>query len=76
MHGGTIVEFGIVGLGKMGSNLARQALDKGHKSCWVRAARFGAQVATSMAEFAAALTPPRIVLARTRSFLLDDPLCL
>lgn len=36
MHGGTIVEFGIVGLGKMGSNVACQALDKGHKSYWVR----------------------------------------
>ena len=60
--------FALVGLGKMGSNLARQALEKGFKVVGVEKraipsdlVRAGLIPASSLADIATALAPPRIV---------------
>jgi 6-phosphogluconate dehydrogenase len=61
------VKFGIVGLGKMGGNLALQALDKGHevvgssRSEKKELAEAGVEIVGSPAEVAEALRPPRVV---------------
>jgi 6-phosphogluconate dehydrogenase len=63
------VKFGIVGLGRMGANLSRQAIDKGHEvvgydpSGKARAelSRIGLDPAESFEELASKLSPPRIV---------------
>src|SRR5919199_758353 len=61
-------EYGVVGLGRMGGNLARQALEKGIRV--VGLARRGAPAdmieaglveASSLADFKAQLSPPRAV---------------
>ena len=61
--------FAIVGLGKMGGNLARQALEKGLEVVGVDRggvpdglARAGVKAAASIADLARTLAPPRIVL--------------
>jgi 6-phosphogluconate dehydrogenase len=61
------MKFGIMGLGKMGGNLALQALEKGHEvvgssnSVKDEISEAGAQVLDSPAEVAAALSAPRVV---------------
>ena len=64
-----MIEVGIVGLGHMGGNLALQALEKGYSVAGHtrgevnrRLTAAGLRAATSAAELAAALEPPRIVL--------------
>lgn len=63
------MEIGIVGLGRMGANIARRLMAAGHR-CVVHdvnpeavaaLAADGAQPAASLAEMAAALTPPRAI---------------
>jgi 6-phosphogluconate dehydrogenase len=64
------MRFGIVGLGRMGSALSRQALDAGHEVVChspvvaeVEAlAAVGADPAGSLDELVAKLTPPRVIL--------------
>jgi 6-phosphogluconate dehydrogenase len=61
------VKFGIIGLGKMGGNLALQALEKGHevvgssRSEKRELAEAGVEVMSSPGELAQALSPPRVV---------------
>lgn len=62
------VAFSIVGLGQMGGNLARQALEKGFRVIGVEKGdipddlvRAGLTPATSLADLASKLAPPRIV---------------
>jgi len=63
------MRFGIVGLGRMGANLARHAMEKGHQvagynqdqAATAALEREGLLGARSLAELAASLTPPRIV---------------
>jgi 6-phosphogluconate dehydrogenase len=64
------MRFGIIGLGRMGGNLARAAMDRGHRVVGYNRddqltavlAREGLEPAASLAELAAKLQPPRIVL--------------
>lgn len=61
------MEIGIVGLGRMGSNIARRLLRSGHQCIvfdrdakpGVELAKEGARVVTSLPELVTALTPPR-----------------
>ncbi len=61
--------FGMVGLGRMGGNLARQAIEKGHpvvgynqdERATAELSREGLQAAGSLADLVARLQPPRIV---------------
>ncbi len=61
------MKFGIVGLGRMGGNLALQAMEKGHevvgysKSEKKELAEAGVGFVGSLDEIAEALTPPRVV---------------
>jgi 6-phosphogluconate dehydrogenase len=61
------VKFGIIGLGRMGGNLALQALEKGHevvgssRSEKKELAEAGVEIVGSPAEVAEALRPPRVV---------------
>lgn len=64
------MQFGIIGLGHMGGNLARQALDKGHRVVGFNRspektrdlAGSGLEPAFSPDEFVRKLEPPRVVL--------------
>lgn len=64
------MRFGVVGLGRMGANLALHAIEKGHAVVGydpneetVRAlAKEGIEPAASLAELASKLPPPRIVM--------------
>jgi 6-phosphogluconate dehydrogenase len=63
------MRFAIVGLGRMGANLARQAIDKGHtvvgfdpKGVPESLAGQGVEGATSLQELVDKLIPPRIVM--------------
>jgi 6-phosphogluconate dehydrogenase len=64
------MRFGIVGLGRMGANLARQAIEKGHQvvgydpSAQARQALSGAGVeaSSSLEELATKLKSPRVIL--------------
>lgn len=66
-----MARFGIVGLGRMGSDLALQAVDKGHEVVGYnrspddtrKLAKRGVIPAFSYEEFASNLRPPRIALA-------------
>jgi 6-phosphogluconate dehydrogenase len=63
------MRFGIVGLGRMGANLARRAMEKGHQvvghdpnqDTRRELASEGLEPAESIEELASKLTPPRIV---------------
>jgi 6-phosphogluconate dehydrogenase len=63
------VKFGIVGLGRMGANLARQAIDKGHEvvgydpseEARTDLSKIGLDPAESLEELASKLSRPRIV---------------
>lgn len=63
------MQLGIVGLGRIGGNLARQAVEKGYEVVGYRRdpvarealAREGVKAVGSLAELAAALIPPRVV---------------
>jgi 6-phosphogluconate dehydrogenase len=63
------MRFGIVGLGRMGSNLALHAAEKGHdvivfdrgKDARERTAAAGLVTTSSLEELVSALAPPRIV---------------
>jgi len=64
------MKFGIVGLGRMGANLARHAIEKGHQvvgynrsqDVTKEMAREGLEAAMSIEELASKLSAPRIVL--------------
>lgn len=63
------MEFGIIGLGRMGGNLARQAMEKGHRvvgynrspNVTQELARDGIDPATSTEELVSKLRTPRII---------------
>lgn len=63
------MDFGIIGLGHMGGNLARHALEKQHRvvgynrsrEATVRLAQEGLEAAYSLDELPARLNPPRVV---------------
>ncbi len=63
------MKFGIVGLGRMGANLSRQAIEKGHEvvgydpseEARTRLAEAGLDPAGSLEELVSKLSPPRIV---------------
>jgi 6-phosphogluconate dehydrogenase len=63
------VKFGIVGLGRMGGNLSRQAVEKGHEvvgydpseEARTKLSEAGLEPAESLEELASKLSPPRIV---------------
>jgi len=63
------VRFGIVGLGRMGANLSRQAIDRGHEvvgydpseGARTELSKTGVDTVESLEELASKLTPPRIV---------------
>jgi 6-phosphogluconate dehydrogenase len=64
------MRFGVVGLGRMGSNIARHAMEKGHtvvgfdeqEQARLRLAGEGLEPASSLADLVGRLSPPRVVL--------------
>lgn len=77
---GTGMEIGIIGLGKMGANIARNLTDGGHRvvgfdmneAARVAVAEAGIETATSMAELVAALAAPRVLWAMVPSGAITD----
>ncbi len=75
--------FGIVGLGRMGANLARRAMEKGHRVAGYnrdpgpteRLAREGLAAAASLAELVARLEPPRIVFVYVPHGAATESVC-
>lgn len=69
-HSETAISYGIAGLGRMGGNLARQAIERGHRvvgfnRTWEKTSALaseGLDPAASLEELAGKLRPPRIVL--------------
>jgi 6-phosphogluconate dehydrogenase len=64
------MRVGIIGLGRMGANLARSAIERGHEvvgydrdeQVLIELAREGVEAASSLEDLVGLLTPPRIVL--------------
>jgi 6-phosphogluconate dehydrogenase len=77
------MRFGIVGLGRMGANLSRQAIEKGHEVVGfdpdedVRAglSEVGLDPAESLEELASKLEPPRVVLVYVPHGEATDEVC-
>jgi len=65
------MRFGVIGLGKMGANLARQAVEKGHQvvgydpreKTTSDLAKDGIEPATSLADMVSKLRAPRVIFA-------------
>jgi 6-phosphogluconate dehydrogenase len=77
------MRFGIVGLGRMGANLARQAVEKGHQvvgydpSAEARQALSGdgVETAASLKELANALEQPRVILLYVPHGPITEQVC-
>jgi 6-phosphogluconate dehydrogenase len=76
------MQLGMVGLGRMGSNMVRRLLDAGHR-CVVydvepdavaRVAEFGAEGASSLDELASKLPEPRVVWLMIPAGIVDETL--
>jgi 6-phosphogluconate dehydrogenase len=81
-HGEVSMELGIIGLGRMGTNMARRVMRAGHRCVGydmhqeaVRTiAQEGAAGAQSLADFVAKLTPPRAVWLMVPAAVVDSTL--
>ena len=77
------MRFGIIGLGRMGGNLARAAMERGHQvvgydrdaDLAAALASEGCEVAPSIDELVAALAPPRIVLVYVPHGIATELVC-
>ena len=74
------MQLGMIGLGRMGANMARRVIRKGHQ-CVVfdmspksvgELAKENAVGATSLADLVAKLTPPRAVWLMVPAAVVDD----
>ena len=74
------MQLGMVGLGRMGSNMVRRLLARGHQcvvfdresAAVARAREFGAEAATSPTDLIARLAPPRAVWLMVPAAVVDD----
>ncbi len=77
------MQFGIVGLGRIGANLARLALEQGHqvvgfnedKTATRRLARAGLERADSIADLVSRLQAPRVIFAYVPHGAPTDEVC-
>jgi 6-phosphogluconate dehydrogenase len=77
------MRFGVIGLGRMGANLARQAVEKGHEvvgydpeeSARAAVAKEGAEAAESLEALVARLRPPRVAFLYVPHGPITEQVC-